>query len=151
MAEKYEWKKMEKGFYSPCCQPQLVDIPSFQYFILSGKGNPNDAYFTEYVQCLFSLSYSAKMCWKKEKAFDYTVYPLEGVWSLQNEASITNGILNKNKLVFNLMIRQPDFISNEYAVEIIESVKIKKPHPLLELVKFESISEGQCVQMLHIH
>lgn len=150
MAEKYEWKKMEKGFYNPGRQPQLVDIPSFQYFILSGKGNPNDAFFAEYVQCLYSLSYAAKMRWKKEKAFDYAVYPLEGVWSLQNEASFNNGRLNKNELVFNLMIRQPDFISEEYAAEIIESVKIKKPHPLLEQVAFESISEGRCVQMLHI-
>lgn len=150
MAEKYEWKKMEKGFYNPGRQPQLVDIPSFQYFILSGKGNPNDAFFAEYVQCLYSLSYSAKMRWKKEKAFDYAVYPLEGVWSLQNEASFNNGRLNKNELVFNLMIRQPDFISEEYAAEIIESVKIKKPHPLLEQGTFESISEGRCVQMLHI-
>lgn len=150
MAEKYEWKKMEKGFYNPGRQPQFVDVPSFQYFILSGKGNPNDAFFAEYVQCLYSLSYSAKMRWKKEKVFDYAVYPLEGVWSMQSEASITNGILNKNDLVFNLMIRQPDFISEEYAAEIIESVKIKKPHPLLEQVAFESISEGRCVQMLHI-
>lgn len=48
------------------------------------------------------------------------------------------------------MIRQPDFVSEEYAAGIIEKVKIKKPHPLLENVKFETITDGLCVQMLHV-
>lgn len=58
--------------------------------------------------------------------------------------------MDKDKLQFDLMIRQPDFVSEEYAADIIEKVKIKKPHPLLENVRFEAISEGACVQMLHV-
>lgn len=150
MAEKYEWKKVEKSYYSPGKSPQLVDIPAFKFFTLAGKGNPNDDFFADYIQCLFSLSYTLKMQWKKETGFDYAVYPLEGVWSLQTPTHPDNEPLDKNNLEFNLMIRQPDFVSEEYAAGIIEKVKIKKPHPLLENVKFETITDGLCVQMLHV-
>lgn len=150
MAEKYDWRKAEKSCYNPGKQPQLIEMPAFKFFTLSGKGNPNDAFFAEYIQCLFSLSYGVKMQWKKETAFDYAVYPLEGVWSLQTPASPNNTSLNKDDLLFTLMIRQPDFITDEYASAILEKVKIKKPHPLLEEVNFETLSEGLCVQMLHI-
>lgn len=150
MAEKYEWKKAEKSYYNPVKVPQLVDIPAFKFFTLAGKGNPNDAFFAEYIQCLFSLSYTLRMQWKKESGFDYAVYPLEGVWSLQTPTNQNDGVLDKDNLLFNLMIRQPDFVTEEYAADIIEKVKAKKPHPLLEDVKFETITDGLCVQMLHI-
>lgn len=48
------------------------------------------------------------------------------------------------------MIRQPAFVSQKYALETIERTKKKKPHQLLEKVKFEEIEEGKCIQMLHI-
>lgn len=150
MAEKYEWKKMEKSIYGPKKEPQLVNIPTFKFFTLAGKGDPNDAFFAEHIQCLYSLSYAMKMQWKKENGLDYAVYPLEGVWALPAfEPYNNNEVLDKKNLIYTLMIRQPDFVSEEYATDIVEKVKIKKPHPLLANVKFETISEGLCVQMLH--
>ncbi|WP_294476960.1 GyrI-like domain-containing protein [uncultured Bacteroides sp.] len=149
MAEKYEWKKAEKSIYTLGKQPLLVDIPTFKFFTLAGVGDPNDAFFAEHIQCLFSLSYALKMQWKKETGFDYAVYPLEGVWALPASECPDNEGLNKKSLIYTLMVRQPDFVSEEYATDIIEKVKIKKPHPLLANAKFEAISEGLCVQMLH--
>lgn len=150
MVEKYEWKKMEKFIYGPKKKPQLVNIPTFKFFTLAGKGDPNDAFFAEHIQCLYSLSYAMKMQWKKENGLDYAVYPLEGVWALPvSEPQNNNEVLDKKNLIYTLMIRQPDFVLEEYATDIIEKVKIKKPHPLLANVKFETISEGLCVQMLH--
>jgi len=46
-------------------------------------------------------------------------------------------------------MRQPHFVTPEFANETIERTKKKKPHPLLEKVKFETIEDGLCVQMLH--
>ena len=75
---------------------------------------------------------------------------MEGVWDIdENAKNNYNGTLDKNSLVFNLMIRQPDFVSEEYANETIERVKKKKPHELLEKVKFGTIEEGTCIQMMH--
>ena len=83
--------------------------------------------------------------------FEYAVYPLEGVWNIADESIwIEGAALDKENLKFMLMIRQPDFVDESFATEILLFTKKKKPHPLLEKVLFESIVEGLCVQMLHL-
>lgn len=151
---KQEWKKQEKNYYNPPESPQYIEIPEFHFFSISGKGNPNDAYFTELVSALYTLSYAVKMSLKKRNLpgyTDYTVYPLEGIWQLENNIPPTSGnVLNKNNFIFNLMIRQPDFVSQEYAQEILEQTKKKKAGLLWDSIKFESRNEGPSIQMLHI-
>jgi hypothetical protein len=150
---KYEWKKQEKEFYLPKEKPESVVVPKFKFFMLNGKGNPNNAEFSEAVTVLYSLAYAVKMLPKKGITpvgyFDYTVYPLEGVWDLAEEARVLE-VLDKDSLIYTIMIRQPDFVTDELAEEVVKGVKAKKPHPLLNEVKFTSLEEGLCVQMLHI-
>ena len=147
---KYEWRKQDKEIYLPKAKPQILDVPKYQFFTISGKGNPNDEIFSEAIGVLYKLSYAVKMLPKKgiipDGYFDYTVFPLEGIWEKEDESET----LNKDKLIYTLMIRQPDFVTNEIAETAIESVKNKNPHALLDKVKFEEICDGMCVQMLHI-
>jgi hypothetical protein len=152
---KYDWKKMEKAFYSPKNKPENVIIPRMNFFSIRGEGNPNDSFFADYIGVLYALSYTVKMSPKSGSApagyFEYSIYPLEGVWDINDEAKQKPmGKLDKDSLIFNLMIRQPDFVTTEYAAEIIERTKMKKAHPLLDKVKFEQIEEGNCIQMLHL-
>jgi len=152
---KHEWRKTEKEIYLPKNKPVRIQVPEFSFFSIKGKGNPNNEFFAEYIGVLYSLSYAIKMSSKKgigpDGYFDYTVYPLEGVWDISEEAKKTfTGNIDKNHLVYNLMIRQPDFVDEEYALRMVEQVKRNKPHELLSQVKFEHISDGECVQMLHI-
>jgi hypothetical protein len=152
---KHDWKKEEKHLYLPKEKPELVNVPPLKFFTIQGEGNPNDAFFAEYIGVLYSLAYGVKMSPKSgnvpEGFYDYSVYPLEGVWDINEEAKKKKAAsLDKNSLVFTLMIRQPDFVTTEFANEIIERIKKKKPQPLLDHVKFEVIEEGMCTQMLHI-
>lgn len=151
---KHEWKKSEKALYLPKNRPEIINVPSLKFFTIEGKGNPNDDFFAEYIRVLYLLSYAVKMSPRKgmtpPEYYDFTVYPLEGVWDLSEEGRKTyNGIINKDELVFTLMIRQPEFVQPDFAMELIRKAIAEKPHPLLEKVKFETISEGLCVQMLH--
>ena len=151
---KHEWKKLEKAVYLPRDKPELITLPGFKFYTIKGKGNPNDDFFPEYIGVLYSLSYAVKMSPKQGIApqdyFEYTVYPLEGVWDIDEEAKKQyDGTLDKDTLVFNLMMRQPDFVSADFAQQMIERTQKKKPHPLLDEVGFAVIEEGLCVQMLH--
>lgn len=150
---KYEWKKQGKTFYLPKNKPELIEIPEMKYFMLEGRGNPNGPEFLEAVGVLYSLSYGIKMMPKKgitpEGYYEYTVFPLEGVWDLAEEARNLD-YLDKDNLVYNIMIRQPDFVTEALAQDVIENTKKKKPHGLLDKVKFGSITEGMCAQMLHL-
>lgn len=150
---KYEWKKNDKEIYLPKNKPEIVTVPNFKFFMVDGKGNPNSEEFSEAIGVLYSLSYGIKMLPKKgivpEGYFDYTVFPLEGVWDLVEEA---RGLpsLDKNSLIYKIMIRQPNFVTDELAKEVIEKVKVKKTHALLDKVRFNSLEEGKCLQMLHV-
>ena len=152
---KHEWKKEEKNIYLPKNKPEFITIPGYSFFTIEGAGNPNDDFFSDYIGVLYSLSYGVRMSPKKgiepEGYFEYTVYPLEGIWDVKDTAQkVWDGTLNKEDLVFKLMIRQPDFVDDEFAVFILERTKEQKPHELLSNVKFEEITEGDCVQMMHL-
>src|SRR5690606_3535439 len=98
--------------YLPKNKPELVSLPAFKFYTIEGEGNPNDAFFAEYIGVLYSLAYGVKMSPKKglepKGYFDYTVYPLEGVWDLNEEGrkKYKGSTIDKNDLVFKLMIRQ---------------------------------------------
>lgn len=152
---KYDWKKQDKQFYLPKNKPEFITIPKFSFFSISGEGNPNDSFFGDYISVLYTLSYAAKMSSRKglspEGYFDFTVFPLEGVWDINDAAKRQKKeVLDKNDLVFSLMIRQPEFVSEEFFRQIVEKLRLKKAHSLLENVKFEQVEEGKCIQMMHL-
>lgn len=150
---KYEWKKSDKAIYLPKIKPEIIEVPRMKYFMLSGKGNPNEPEFAEVIEALYSVSYGVRMSHRSgiipEGYYEYTVFPLEGIWDLEEEAR-NQEILNKDKLIFTLMIRQPDFLTDELAESIIEKIKQKKSNQLLEHIKFDYLEEGLNVQMMHI-
>ncbi|ELA9351148.1 GyrI-like domain-containing protein [Vibrio parahaemolyticus] len=156
MAVKHEWRKHEKSIYMPKNTPELINVPTFNFITISGQGNPNDDDFSERVGALYSVAYSLKMGLKKsehkpEGYCDFTVYPLEGVWDITTEAKATfDGTINKDDLVYTLMIRQPDFVDNVLFEKVIAQVKVAKPSKHLLSISFKKISEGSCVQMLHL-
>lgn len=152
---KHEWRKKEKQYYLPKQQPEIVELPAFNFLCIEGQGNPNREGFGEYVEALYALSYGIKMGLKKIASppdyQDYTVYPLEGVWDISEEAKKNySGKLNKDDLVFKLMIRQPDFVSPELFENFRQEVLKKKTNARIAEVKFERIEEGPCIQMLHL-
>lgn len=150
---KFEWKKQEKNLYLPKDKPDLITVPQQKFFMISGKGNPNDQEFSEKIGVLYSLAYAVRMMPKQgytpDGYFEYTVYPLEGIWDLTEEAKQSN-ILNKDELVYTIMIRQPDFVTQEVVNKAFENVRKKKPHPLLKDVTFEIMEDGLAVQMMHV-
>lgn len=151
---KHEWRKHEKNIYLPKKIPMSIEMPTIKYFVISGKGNPNSDMFAEYIGVLYSVSYAIKMSYKwdivPQDYYEYTVYPLEGVWDIADKSKYVPGAINKDNLAFELMIRQPSFLNEELAKEIIEKTKKKKPHVLLDSVEFKEIDEKSCVQMLHL-
>ena len=153
---KHEWRKAEKALYIPKPQAELIEIPEHKFITISGEGNPNSESFSEYISALYPMAYGIKMLPKKGDTipagyYDFTVYPLEGIWDINDEAKKTyNGILNKDDLVFKLMIRQPNFVDTAYFEYVQDAIRDKKPYRLLESLKFESITDGRCIQSLHI-
>jgi hypothetical protein len=150
---KYEWKKEEKELYLPKEEPTLVKVPKAKYFCIKGKGNPNGEDFSNRIGVLYSLAYSVRMMPKNGftpyRYFEYTVYPLEGLWDITEEGKKSE-TLNKEELLYTIMIKQPDFVNEEVVKKAFEIANMKKPTQLLEEAYFDEIEDGLAVQILHI-
>ncbi|MFZ5943178.1 MAG: GyrI-like domain-containing protein [Bacillota bacterium] len=150
---KHEWKKNEKDLYLPKQKPELITVPEQKFIMIKGKGNPNNKEFSEKVEVLYSLAYAVRMMPKQgftpEGYLEYTVYPLEGIWDLTDEGKNLDK-LNKDELLYTIMIRQPEFVTREVVDRAFENVRKKKPHRLLDEVVFGTIEDGLSVQMLHL-
>ncbi|EQB87208.1 hypothetical protein J2Z44_003550 [Clostridium punense] len=150
---KFEWKKREKSLYLPKEKPVLITVPKQKFFMISGKGNPNSEEFSEKIGILYSLAYAVRMMPRKgytpEGYFEYTVYPLEGVWDLTEEGRLS-ATLRKDELLYTIMIRQPDFVTEEVVNKAFETVRKKGDNPLLNEVTFGTMEDGLAVQMLHV-
>lgn len=150
---KHEWRKVEKELYLPKAVPELVTIPKQKFFMVKGKGNPNSDSFAEKIGVLYSLAYAVRMMPKQgftpDGYFEYTVYPLEGVWDM-TEKGRKSETFNKNELLYTIMIRQPEFVTTGVVERAFETVRKKKPHPILDEVTFERQEDGLSVQMLHV-
>ncbi len=145
-----DYKKTQKELYLLKTTPSVIDVPRMTFITVEGKGDPNtsDEYATA-VELLYGLSYSIKM--GSKSILEYVVLPLEGLWSVDDDfrgggASISD----KGKFIWTMMIRQPDFVT----ADIFEAAKValakKKTNLDTSKAKLETITEGLCVQVMHI-
>ena len=159
---KLEWRKHEKEIYNIKKVPTLLDIDTQNFIMIDGKGNPNDEEFSEKVSALFSLAYAIKMDYKKshqvkdldtDEITDYVVYPLEGIWKVSQDNSTKNNCCNefdKNNLEYTIMIRQPDFITEDNFKSAVEKVAKKKPNVFYKDIYFDYMNNGKSVNILHV-
>lgn len=149
---KYEWKKEEKEFYIPKEKPSCIMVPKWKYFTITGKGNPNGEAFSDKISVLYSLSYAVRMMPKTGFTplgyFEYTVYPLEGIWDMSERGKQLD-TPDKEELIYKIMIKQPNFVTKDIFERALKTVQKKKPHPLLTDVKLEEIEDGPSIQLMH--
>ncbi len=151
---KKEWRKHEKTYYLPKQKPEVIEVPEFKFITISGEGNPNSDNFVSYIEALYGIAYGIRMSYKWPEApkgyYEYTVYPLEGVWDLIDPSLYDGKAVDKDNLKFELMIRQPDFVDEALFKAVVEALTKKKSEGLFSEVEFKMISEGPCIQMMHI-
>jgi len=156
---KYEWRKCDKKLYIPKTEPEITNLESYNYIVVDGTGNPNSESFQNAIEALYALSYTIKMSLKKSNSisdfYDYTVFPLEGIWDLTEEGKemFQEGSLIidiKDHLKYQLMIRQPEFVTKNVFDSFLEPTFKKKKNDLIMKARFyESPQETVC-QCLHI-
>ena len=146
-----DWKKELKHLYLPSTREvSQVDVPSLNYLMLDGKGDPNTSQeYSDAVEALFSVSYTLKFMVKKGAlAIDYGVMPLEGLWWAEDMSSFTGG--DKDNWLWTMMIAQPPFITQAMVDAAMAEVRKKKNPAALSRLRFEEFNEGQCAQIMHI-
>ena len=151
MPVKIEYKKTQKELYQPTAkEPILVEVPEMQFLMIDGIGSPGDSQeYQDALSVLYPVSFRTKFL-SKAKGKDYVVPPLEGLWWADDMNDFTEG--NRDKWKWTMMIRQPDWITQEMIEKAVEIVREKKPElsKLLPKLRLESYKEGKAAQIMHI-
>ena len=133
-----DFKKEQKELYQPKAAPSIINVPEMLFIAVDGKGDPNTSVeYAAAVGALFGLSYAIKM--SNKAILEYVVPPLEGFWNAAD-------IADKSNFKWTALIRQPDFVTTE----IFEAAKSKKPDLDTSKARLVKITEGLCVQAMHI-
>ncbi len=144
----FDLKKEFKEYYQPKNKPEIVNIPSINYLAVRGSGDPNDETgdYKKALESLYAVAYTLRMSYKTDYKingfYEYIVPPLEDG---------TDGVNYADKTSFNWIsvIRLPDFISGK-DIEWAVRTATKKKKTDCSQVKFLTVNEGLCVQIMHI-
>ncbi|HAA15050.1 MAG TPA: hypothetical protein DCE41_26490 [Cytophagales bacterium] len=148
--EKIDLKKELKHLYKPSAKKvEWVEVPAMNFLMVDGMGEPESQAYQEALESLFPMAYGLKFAIKKDLAVDYTVMPLEGLWWADDyEAYTQEG--RRNEWKWTMMIMQPEWVTADRVEEMREQVRKKKNPPALDLLRFETYSEGKAAQTMHI-
>ena len=129
--------------------PRTVTVPDLRYLMIDGHGDPNTAAFAEATSTLYPVAYALKFASRNTLGRDYVVMPLEGLWWAEDMRTFT-GLRDKSRWDWTLLIMTPDWITGTMVADALERVAAKRESPRLGDVRLEALSEGQCVQALHV-
>ena len=151
MSLKTDYKRDFKSIYAPKAEPGIIAVPAFIFAVIEGQGDPNREGFADDTAALYGFSYTVRMSNKGNAVppgyYEYTVFPLEGVWDLVDP---DKGLTDKSNLKYRIMIRQPEFLTEGLFQRFLSEAKQKKHNPSLDKIRREAIEEGLCCQMMHI-
>lgn len=147
--EKIDLFKQHKSEYVQPKTPTLVTVSKAWYLSITGQGTPGGPEFEDRIGALYGMAYTIKMTRKFAGLQDYTVCKLECQWWI-DEPQKDLASVPQNQWQWKMMIRTPDFVAQADLDQAVAKLLEKGKSASVKDVVFEPISEGRCVQMLHI-
>ena len=143
-------KELENLYKQPKKEISILEVPAMNFLTIRGHGSPNDnPDYSDAVGALYSLAYNLKFRIKKGPTdIDYKVMPLEGLWWAENMNEFN--LDDRSNWRWQMMIMQPELITQDLFMQALDEVRTKKNPPRLDEVKFESYDEGLCAQIFHL-
>ena len=142
-------KKTLKPYYTAsAAKPAILNIPPLATLRIDGRGDPNGPDFQAAVSSLYSVAYTLKFTFKKEKAVDYPVMALEGLWWADDPEFFMTG--DRDKWHWTAFIVTPDIVTKEDVAAAMDAARKKGRIPDLREVRLETFAEGRAAQVMHI-
>ena len=143
----FDFKKIEKELYQPKTTPSIINVEEMTFLAVDGKGDPNTGMeYAAAIETLYGLSYAIKM--GNKAIMEYVIPPLEGLWWSPDYSTVN--YTDKDSFCWTSMIRQPEFVTPKVLESAIKTFSKKKPRLDLSKVRLEKMTEGLCVQVMHI-
>ncbi len=128
-------------------EPVFVMVGPAKYLTILGHGAPGGKQFQSSIAALYAVAFTLKMT-EKFAGHDYKVCHLEGQWWAADGSDFRSH--KAAEWEWRLLIRVPDFITPSQLENAIATVIAKGKSPLASQIRLEELTEGRCVQMLHV-
>lgn len=150
LTEKIDFKKTIDSYQAKRDEFRIVDVPDMRYLMIDGHGDPNTSpAFPEALEALYPLAYKLKFASKRDLGRDYVVPPLEALWWADDMDSFTV-FRDKSQWYWTMMLMVPQWADRAMFDAAVEKVVSGSAPARLSDVRLERLSEGRCVQTLHI-
>jgi hypothetical protein len=150
MTDKTDFKRSLDAYRAKRGEFRIVEVPDLQYLMIDGHGDPNTApAYAEAIAALYPVAYKMKFASKRDVGRDYVVMPLEGLWWANDMEAFTTA-RDKSRWDWTLMIMVPDWIDQRIFDAAVAQAGAKDRPARLGDIRLESLSEGRCVQTLHL-
>lgn len=147
---KTDLKKELPAYSAPRGRFEVIEVPPQRYLMVDGHGDPNTAAdYADAVSALYGVAYKLKFLSKAELARDYVVMPLEALWWSDDWAAFTTE-RDKSRWSWTVMNLVPEWLSDAHVNQARQALAARGGTPSLDLLRFEELAEGRCVQTLHV-
>lgn len=133
--------------YSATMNPEIIDVPDLTYLMLDGSAAPGTEEFDRAVKTMYQVAYGVLAA--SDPVSDHPVMPLEALWGSASD------VYSHERTLWHwtLMILQPAVTADKIGEVLDKTVqRLRKSAPDLpaDEVRIGLLSEGRCVQALHV-
>lgn len=147
---KIDFKKSLDSYKARLGEIRILDVPQLHYLMIDGHGDPNtSSEWSGAITTLYPVAYGLKFISKNELGRDYVVMPLEGLWWADDMNTFTT-LRDKSQWNWTAMIMVPDWTTPEMLEQAKSRAAAKNSDLSLNALRMETLSEGLCVQTLHL-
>ncbi|MFK5632958.1 GyrI-like domain-containing protein [Ornithinimicrobium sp. LYQ103] len=149
MTDKVDFKTLD-AYRARRAEFRVVEVPDMRYLMVDGHGDPNSSpAFGEAIEALYPVAYKLKFASRSIVGRDYVVPPLEGLW-WGDDMSVFTVARDKARWHWTLMLMVPPWIEHTMYVDAVGLAAAKNRPARLADVRLGPLSEGRCVQTLHV-
>jgi hypothetical protein len=142
-------KKQLKPLYAASAKtPAIVNVPALGCLMVDGTGEPGGTAFREATGTLYSVAYTLKFSFRKERSIDYPVMALEGLWHADSMDHFL--VQKRGSWKWTLFIVLPDVVTKKDVAKAVADVKNKAKFSRFPEVRFEKFKEGTSAQVMHV-
>ena len=136
-------------YRAPASNPEIVDVPSMQFVMVDGSGDPNtSSAYREAIQALYGVAYGIRFILKKERGLVYPVGPLEGLWWAPDMRAFSAS--SEHEWRWTAMISVPDAVTADEFERARTALRERHPSSAVELLRLERFREGRAAQVMHV-
>lgn len=135
----------QEDYFNASPEPELVELPAYNYLSVKGIGAPENRRFLNAIEAIYAVAYNLKFS-NQAPAQDF-LNIMEGQWWV--ESGLPFDQTPRDEWHWNILIRLPENITTEHVDLAVQEVVKTKGIMLASEIEFSTIEAGKFVQALH--